>query len=67
MSNPVEVQPAKTSGVGGLGRLLASTGISIAGQGMVIAAVPLLAASLTRDPVGVSLTVAAGYAAWLVA
>jgi MFS family permease len=33
---------------------------------MVIAAVPLLAASLTRDPFGVSVTVAATYAAWLV-
>jgi predicted MFS family arabinose efflux permease len=66
MSNPVEMrQPVETPGVGGLGRLLASTGVSIAGQGMVLAAVPLLAASLTRSPVGVSLTVAAGYAAWL--
>ncbi|MDF2144651.1 MFS transporter [Knoellia sp. p5-6-4] len=51
----------------GLGRLLASTGVSIAGQGMVIAAVPLMAASLTRNPVGVSITVAATYAAWLIA
>lgn len=51
----------------GLGRLLASTGVSIAGQGMVIAAVPLMAASLTRSPMGVSITVAASYAAWLVA
>jgi MFS family permease len=66
MSNPVEMrQPVETPGVGGLGRLLASTGVSIAGQGMVLAAVPLLAASLTRNPMGVSLTVAAGYAAWL--
>lgn len=51
----------------GLGRLLASTGVSIAGQGMVIAAVPLMAASLTRSPIGVSITVAATYAAWLIA
>ena len=58
-------QPVETPGVGGLGRLLASTGVSIAGQGMVIAAVPLLAASITRNPIGVSLTVAASYAAWL--
>ena len=66
MSNPVEMQqPVETPGVGGLGRLLASTGVSIAGQGMVIAAVPLLAASITRNPIGVSLTVAASYAAWL--
>lgn len=52
---------------GGLGRLLASTGVSIAGQGMVIAAVPLMAASLTRSPIGISITVAATYAAWLIA
>jgi predicted MFS family arabinose efflux permease len=32
---------------------------------MVIAPVPLLAASITRSAVGVSLTVAASYAAWL--
>lgn len=51
----------------GLGRLLSSTGVSIAGQGMVIAAVPLMAASLTRSPLGVSITVAATYAAWLIA
>lgn len=50
----------------GLYRLLASTGVSIAGQGMVLAAVPLLAARLTSDPFQVSLTVAATYAAWLV-
>ncbi|ADU46585.1 MFS transporter [Intrasporangium calvum] len=50
----------------GLGRLLASTSVSIAGQGMVLAAVPLLAARLTDDPFQVSLTVAATYAAWLV-
>ena len=50
----------------GLGRLLASTGVSIAGQGMVLAAVPLLAARLTNDPFQVSLTVASTYAAWLI-
>ena len=66
MSNPVGMQrPVETPGAGGLGRLLASTGVSIAGQGMVVAAVPLLAASITRNPIGVSLTVAASYAAWL--
>lgn len=59
-------QPPPSAVARGLGRLLASTGVSIAGQGMVIAAVPLLAASLTREPLGVSITVAATYAAWLV-
>lgn len=59
-------QPADASLGRGLNRLLASTGVSIAGQGMVLAAVPLLAARLTTDPFEVSLTVAATYAAWLV-
>ncbi|MEW1952803.1 MFS transporter [Terrabacter sp. NPDC080008] len=58
---PVDASPGR-----GLNRLLASTGVSIAGQGMVLAAVPLLAARLTSDPFQVSLTVAATYAAWLV-
>lgn len=58
---PVDASPGR-----GLNRLLASTGVSIAGQGMVLAAVPLLAARLTTDPFEVSLTVAATYAAWLV-
>lgn len=60
-------QSTEASTSRGLGRLLASTGVSIAGQGMVIAAVPLMAASLTRSPIGVSITVAATYAAWLIA
>lgn len=58
---PVDASPGR-----GLNRLLASTGVSIAGQGMVLAAVPLLAARLTSDPFEVSLTVGAAYAAWLV-
>lgn len=66
MTHPVgDQQPTETSS-GGLGRLLASTGISVAGQGMVIAAVPLLAASLTRNPFWVSVVAASTYAAWLV-
>ncbi|MGY0539762.1 MFS transporter [Nocardioides sp. YJ-D4] len=65
MSAPVEVREPGTS-PRGLGRLLASTGVSMIGQGAATAAVPLLAASLTRDPLLVSLVVAASYAAWLV-
>lgn len=60
-------QSTETSTSRGLRRLLVSTGVSIAGQGMVIAAVPLMAASLTRSPIGVSITVAATYTAWLIA
>lgn len=67
MTQPVnDQQPTERARPGHLGRLLASTGVSIAGQGMVTAAVPLLAASLTRDPFAVSVVAAATYAAWLV-
>lgn len=67
MTRPVDAQqPAEAPRRGHLGRLLASTGVSITGQGMVTAATPLLAASLTRDPLGVSVITAATYAAWIV-
>jgi MFS family permease len=49
----------------GLGLLLASAGVAIVGQGMATAAAPLLAASLTRNPVLVSAVTAANYVAWL--
>jgi len=49
----------------GLGRLLASTGVSLAGQGVVAAAAPLLAASLTSSPLAVASVTAASYAASL--
>lgn len=45
--------------------LLASTGISVTGDGAFIAAAPLLAASLTRNPVAVSTVTAAFYIPWL--
>lgn len=67
MTLPVGAQQhTETAPGGGLGRLLASTGVSLTGQGMVAAATPLLAATLTRDPLGVSLVTVATYAAWLV-
>jgi len=66
VTHPVGGQQPTGASSGGLGRLLASTGISVAGQGMVIAAVPLLAASLTRNPLWVSVVAASTYAAWLV-
>ena len=47
----------------GLGLLLASTGVAVTGQGMVLTAAPLLAASLTRNPLAVSVVTAASYAA----
>ena len=66
MTARVEAKQPATGDPRGLLRLLASTGISMVGQGAVTAAVPLLAASLTRDPFLVSLVAAASYAAWLV-
>lgn len=45
--------------------LLASTGISVTGDGAFIAAAPLLAASLTRSPVAVSTVTAGFYIPWL--
>jgi MFS family permease len=51
--------------VRGVGPLLASTAISVTGDGAFIAAAPLLAASLTRNPVAVSTVTAAFYLPWL--
>jgi MFS family permease len=45
--------------------LLAATGISVTGDGAFLAAAPLLAAALTRDPFEVSLVTAAVYIPWL--
>lgn len=45
--------------------LLASTGVSVTGDGAFIAAAPLLAASLTRDPVAVATVTAGFYVPWL--
>lgn len=46
--------------------LLVSTGVSVTGDGAFLAAGPLLAASLTRDPVAISAVTAAFYVPWLV-
>lgn len=47
--------------------LLASTGISVTGDGAFLTAAPLLAAALTSDPVAVSTVTAAFYLPWIVA
>lgn len=57
--------PAAT--IGRVGPLLASTGISVTGDGAFLAAAPLLAASLTRNPLAVSTVTAAFYIPWLIA
>lgn len=46
--------------------LLAATGISVTGDGAFIAAAPLLAATITRDPIAVSTVTAAFYLPWLI-
>ncbi|URN11528.1 hypothetical protein LUW77_04830 [Streptomyces radiopugnans] len=46
--------------------LLLATGISVTGDGAFLAAAPLLAASLTRDPLAVSAVTAAFYLPWLI-
>ncbi len=47
--------------------LLFATGISVTGDGAFLAAAPLLATSLTRNPLAVSAVTAAFYLPWLIA
>ncbi|NED54616.1 MFS transporter [Micromonospora aurantiaca] len=61
----VTERPVEASSKRGLGLLLASTGVSVTGDGMLLAAAPLMAAALSRDPMAVASVSAAGYAAWL--
>jgi MFS family permease len=49
-----------------VGPLLASTGISVTGDGAFLAAAPLLAASLTRNPLAVATVTAAFSIPWLI-
>ena len=49
----------------GVRPLLAATGVSIAGDGAFITAVPLLAASITKNPAAVATVTAAVYVPWL--
>ncbi|GAA1362243.1 MFS transporter [Catellatospora chokoriensis] len=51
----------------GLRLLLASAAVSVTGDGALLAAAPLMAASLSQDPFEIGLVAAAGYAAWIVA
>lgn len=48
------------------GRLWAASAVSTVGDGLTLAAGPLLAASLTRDPLSISLVNAALFLPWLV-
>lgn len=49
----------------GLRAILASVGVSSLGDGMFLAAVPLTAAALTRDPTAVAAVTAIGYLPWV--
>lgn len=49
----------------GVAPLLVSTGVSVAGDGAFIAAAPLLAASLTGNPLAISTVTMATYVPWL--
>ena len=67
MSNVVDGQQSSTvAKPTGLNRLLASTAVSLIGQGAVAAAAPLLAASLTSSPLAVASVTAARSAASLI-
>jgi Na+/melibiose symporter-like transporter len=59
----VRVRPALTSS---FWRLFASSGTSNLADGMALIVMPLLAASITRDPVQISALVAVAYLPWLV-
>ena len=59
-------EPAAPAWRGGFGRLWSAAVVSRFGDGMRSAALPLLATSLTRSPLLVSLVTVAGFAPWLV-
>src|SRR5437763_3325552 len=61
--SPAEPRPANARRVT---PLLVATGISVTGDGAVLAAAPLLAAALTQDPIAVSAVTAGFYLPWLV-
>lgn len=66
MTRRVSSPERAEAGPQGLRPLLAATGASMIGQGVALAAMPLLAASVTRDPLGVSLITVATYTASLI-
>src|SRR5947207_9029184 len=62
---PEQAATGTTPTRSGLWPLLAASGVSSLGDGMFVAAAPLAAAALTRDPAAVSLVAAAEYLPWL--
>ncbi|MFI6332220.1 MFS transporter [Micromonospora chersina] len=65
MSDTITEVEGETSGVRrGFGALWSSAAVSSVGDGAYVAAAPLLAAFLTRDPIGVAIVSAAAAAPW---
>ncbi|RZU49258.1 putative MFS family arabinose efflux permease [Krasilnikovia cinnamomea] len=61
-----EAAEQRARGIRRAAPLLAATAISVTGDGAFLAAAPLMAATLTRDPLAVSSVTAAVYVPWLV-
>lgn len=61
----VEQGTEATKSPTGVVPLLVSTGVSVSGDGAFIAAAPLLAASLTKSPIAISMVTLATYVPWL--
>ncbi|WP_431976109.1 MFS transporter [Micromonospora haikouensis] len=69
MATTTEVTPASPTRPGrrrGIKALVAAQGVSSAGDGVFLAAAPLAAAALTRDPAAVAAVTAAEYLPWVV-
>jgi MFS family permease len=70
-TGPAEVEGGKVGRPGrdrlgsAFGRLWAAAAVSAIGDGMALTAAPLLAATLTRDPLSISLVSATGFLPWL--
>lgn len=64
MTPPATETPPTQRRVRGLALLLTSSGVSVTGDGIFLAAAPLAAAALSREPAAVAVVTAAGYAAW---
>jgi MFS family permease len=56
---------SRTSATQGVWALLSASGVSVTGDGVIAAAVPLLAATITRDPIAISLVTVASYLPWI--
>src|SRR5262245_42460108 len=65
MSSVTERSAPGTRVPRGLGVLLTATGVSVTGDGVLLAAGPLMVAAMTSNPVLVAAVAAAGPAAWL--